>query len=347
MRQSDAIAQRRRQRILTTCGLSLAVLVIAAGALSVGQYSMTLTDVLRIIAAGPTAPSPELGASVLWQVRMPRIVLSLLIGAALAVSGAVMQALFANPLAEPGVIGVSSGAGVGAAIAIVSGLSFAGTFTVPLLAFVGAAATAWLVFILSRVRGQTQVVSLILTGIAVNAVAGAAISFLIFLAPTTAQEQIQFWHMGSLNGAQWKHVVTVLPVIILGIVLSAALSRQLDLLALGERAAEHVGVGVAKLRFYSLAVATMLTAAAVAFGGIIGFVGLIVPHLLRLVLGAGNRWLIPVSALGGAVLLSAADIVARTAIAYADLPIGIFTALVGGPVFFYLLRRTLAKGQHV
>ncbi|MFE1667960.1 FecCD family ABC transporter permease [Corynebacterium bovis] len=339
---------RRRARARVVALVVLVVLLVAGvGAnLALGQYSMSLGEVWSALTAGPgvARTSGSSAAGVLWSVRAPRLVLGVLVGAALAVAGTLLQGLFGNPLAEPSVIGVTAGAGVGAAAAIVFGLSFAGTATVPLFAFAAGVVTTLLIYRLARVGGEVRVVTLILTGIAVNAVAGAAISFLVYLAPTASREQIIFWQMGSLNGARWNEVATVAVAVVVGVLGAVALARPLDVLSLGERAAFHAGVNVGVARIAVVGVSTLLAAAAVSFAGVIGFVGLIVPHILRQVTGPSNRWLVPLSALGGAVLVILADLVARILIAYADLPIGIFTALVGGPTFFVLLRRTLLKG---
>ena len=288
------------------------------------------------------APSQEFGHEALWEVRFPRVAMTVLVGAALAIAGALMQGIFGNPLAEPGVVGVSSGAAVGASFAILFGLTFAGSFTVPLFAFVCGLATTALVYMLARANGRTEVVTLILTGVAVNAVAGAAISFIVFKAPTQAREQIVFWQMGSFNGSRWEQVSIILPIIVLASLLSLFLSRQLDLLALGEKSARHLGVNVERLRMIAMVYVALLVSAAVAFAGIIAFVGLVVPHLVRMLIGPGHRALLPASLLGGAVLLVIADLGARTLVEFADLPIGMLTSLVGGPFFFYLLRRSRA-----
>ena len=268
----------------------------------------------------------------------------MLVGAALGTSGAVMQSVFGNPLAEPGVIGVSSGAAVGACLSIVLNLQFFGIFTTPAFAFVGALAATALVYFLSRSSGRAKVLSMILTGIAVTAVANAIIAFLMFIADTTSRDQIVFWQMGSLNGSTWKAVASVWPVILIGLVACFVMASSLDVLALGERAAQHSGVNVERLRAVSIAATALLTGAAVAYAGIIAFIGLIIPHLLRMILGPSNRVLLPASALGGALLIALSDLGARTLVPFADLPIGIFTALVGGPTFFVLLRRSLGQG---
>ncbi len=285
-------------------------------------------------------PAHAHGEAVLWTVRFPRVVMAVLVGAALATGGAVMQGVFGNPLAEPGVVGVSSGAAVGACLVIVTGWTFAGSWTVALLAFAGGLAATLVVYATAREAGRTEVVTLVLTGVAVNAVGGAAVAFLTFLGDTQAREQIVFWQLGSLNGTRWAYVAVVAPLVVAGLVAAVVLARRLDLLALGERPARHLGVDVERLRLVVVVVVAVLTAAAVAFCGVIAFVGLVVPHVVRMVVGPGHRVLVPASALGGATLLLGADLVARTAVPYADLPIGMLTALVGGPFFFWLIRRT-------
>jgi iron complex transport system permease protein len=186
---------------------------------------------------------------------------------------------------------------------------------------------------------------LVLTGIAVNAVANAIIAFLVFSADTASREQVTFWQLGSLNGATWSAVAVTVPLLVAGVGGAWALARRLDALALGERSARHLGVDVERVRLWAVLIVALLTAAAVSYAGIIAFVGLIIPHLLRLLIGPSHGALIPASALGGALLISGSDLVARTAIPFADLPIGMFTALVGGPVFFVLLRRTIGAKE--
>ncbi|AEK91788.1 Hemin import ATP-binding protein [Corynebacterium pseudotuberculosis] len=310
--------------------------------LALGQYYVPLQDLPFILF---NRGDEGLTTSVVWEIRLPRIVLGLLVGACLGVAGTLMQAVFANPLAEPSIIGVTSGAGVGAAAVIVFNIGFLGTFTVPVAAFISAVLVTVIIYQLARHQGKVAVVNLILTGIAINAVCNALISFLVYLAPTANREQIVFWQMGSLNGSQWKHVWVVLPIAIAGVLIAVRLGRQLDVLALGERAAVHTGIHVSRLRIIAIAASTILTAGAVSFAGLIGFVGLIVPHLLRSLVGPENKILLPASALTGAVLIAFADVAARTLIPFADLPIGIFTAIVGGPTFFILLRRMLKKGS--
>lgn len=331
-----------RPLVLVVLPALLVVAVLAAaGAGQLGiPFSEVLGSVLHRLGFDALAlPSHPQGEATLWQVRFPRVALAALVGASLGTAGAVMQGVFGNPLAEPGVVGVSAGAALAAAAVIVFGLDFLGGWTIAAAAFLGGLVTTLAVYVMSRDAGRTEVVTLVLTGVAINAMAGAALAYLMFLGDTQAREEIVFWQLGSLNGARVAHLGITAPIAVLGIGAACLLARRIDLLSLGDRAARHVGVDVERLRIISIVVVAILTAAAVSFAGIIAFVGLIVPHLMRMLVGPGHRWLVPASALGGAALLVVADLWARTAVAYADLPIGMLTSLVGGPVFFWLLRR--------
>ncbi|MFB7932022.1 FecCD family ABC transporter permease [Streptomyces sp. NPDC056039] len=335
--------RRRTTAWLLTTGLVAALLVLVPVAAGTGAYPVPVGDILASVQHRLGLGGGELdrvAESVLWNVRFPRIVLALLVGASLGCAGALMQGVFGNPLAEPGVIGVSSGAAVGAVGAIALGVNVLGTWTVSVFAFVSGLATVLLVYAVSRSGGRTEVVTLILTGIAVNAFAGALIGLFLFFADTAAVNQIAFWQLGSLSQATWPKVLAVLPCAVLGLAVAPLYSRRLDLLSLGERPARHLGVEVERLRIVLVLVIALLTAAAVSVSGIIGFVGLVVPHLLRMLAGPGHRFLIPGSALLGALVLLAADLTARTVAAPAELPLGVLTALLGSPFFFWLLRRT-------
>lgn len=328
--------------------LGVALVVALVVSASVGQFSASPSDVLGSLYNGLVHgidPSRSQLDGVLWSIRFPRAALAALVGACLALSGAVMQGVFANPLAEPSIIGVNAGASIGAAIVFVFGFSQTAVWSLPVAAFLGAIGTAFAVWGLSRVGGTASVLTLILTGIAVNAVAVAVTSFLIFMGDRASREQVIFWQLGTLAGARWVDVGVTAAVFAIGFVACMAIRRQIDVLALGDAAASSTGVSVERLRFAALVLVSILTAVAVAFAGVIAFVGLIVPHAIRLAVGPSHRYLVPLSALGGAVLLSVADIAARTIIPFADLPIGIFTAVVGGPVFLVMLRRTLSGYQ--
>ena len=339
---------RMGKTALTFTVLAVALVVMTIVSASLGQLIIPFNQVLgsvlnKIGIHWLEGPTRAFGEEALWNVRFPRIVMAIVVGASLGVAGAVMQGVFGNPLAEPGTVGVSSGAAVGASCSILMGWNFLGAFTTPLLAFACGLFTTLSVYFLARRGGRTEVVTLILTGVAVNAVAGALISFFTFAAPTSARDQIVFWQMGSFNGSRWQQVALVAPMCVIGVIAVQFMAHQLDLLSLGEKPARHLGVNVERLRFCSMLVVALLVSSAVAFSGIIAFVGLVVPHLLRMIIGPGHRALLPASALGGALLLTIADFAARTTIQFADLPIGMLTSLVGGPFFFWLLRRSRSK----
>nr|WP_243761322.1 iron ABC transporter permease [Streptomyces sp. YIM 98790] len=332
---------RRGAVLVAVMAAALAVLTLVAA--GTGAYPMSPADILASAAhrAGLGGHALErVPESVLWDVRLPRVVLALLVGASLGCAGALMQGVFGNPLAEPGVIGISAGAAVGAVGAIALGLTLFGTWTVTVCAFLAGLATVAAVYVLSRSGGRTEVVTLILTGVAVNAFAGALIGLAVFAADNARITEITFWQLGSLAQATWPKVLAVLPCAAAGLLVAPWYARRLDLLALGERPARHLGVDVERLRITLIVVVALLTAAAVAVAGIITFVGLLVPHLLRMAAGPGHRFLVPGSALAGALVLLAADLTARTAAAPAELPLGVLTALLGSPFFFWLLRRT-------
>lgn len=328
-------------------GLSVALVVSCLVAVAIGAFSIPISEIIGSVAHRiglDIGPVPDAVAdSVLWQIRFPRVVLAVIVGASLGCAGATMQGAFSNPLAEPGIVGVSSGAALGAVGAIAIGFAVLGTWSLPLAAFIGGLLTVLLVYVASRNDGRIEVVTLILTGIAVNAMAGALIGLLTFFSTDAELRSITFWSLGSVAQATWPKVVAVLPLAIVGIVLACRRSSQLDLLSLGDRAARHVGVDVDRLRLVMLTIVAVLTASAVAVSGIILFVGLVIPHLIRMVAGPGHRLLLPASALGGATLLVVADVVARTIAAPAEVPLGVLTAIVGGPFFFWLLRRTRAR----
>ena len=338
---------RTRKAVLFTA-LAVALVVVALISAGTGQLPVPPHEVVQVLFARLgldlgiplTHPNAE---QALVTIRFPRVLMGLLIGAALAAAGMLMQAVFGNPLADAGVVGVSSGAALGAATAITLGWTFAGQWTVPLLAFATGLATVLIVYATSRSNGKTEVVTLILTGIAVNAFAGAGLALMTFIGDTSTREQILFWQLGSLNGSQWSQVGIVAPLVAVGLVVAFLSARTLDLFSLGERNARHLGVNVEGVRILIIVVVALLVCAAVAFAGIIAFVGLVIPHLMRMIIGPAHLPLLIASVLGGALLLATADLFARTAVPLADLPIGMITSLVGGPFFFWLLLRTRRK----
>ena len=333
----------RRVAVYTVGGVLLVVGVVLSaglGQLPIGPAEV-VGSVLRAVGIpNGWAPADPLIEQTLWQIRFPRIAMSLLVGGLLAVAGAVMQAIFGNPLAEPGVVGVSSGAALGAAAAITLGLTFFGSWTTALVAFAGGLGATLIVYGAARSRGRTESITLILTGIAVNAFAGAGLAVLMFVGDTASREQIVFWQLGSMNGSRWPEVGIVAVVGVVATAGTIVLARRYDLLSLGDRTASHLGVHVERLRILSIVLVALLTGVAVAFVGIISFVGLVIPHLVRMLIGPANRPLIVASFLGGGALLVYADVLARTLLPSADLPIGILTSLIGGPFFYWLIRRS-------
>lgn len=342
---SSRLTQRRIAVLVVAVVLTLAGAVASAMA---GQLPASWTDVIGTVlhAIGFNTgwrPGDELIEQTLLQIRFPRVAMSLLVGASLAIAGAVMQSIFGNPLAEPGVVGVSSGAALGAALAIAIGLTTFGGWSIAVMAFLGGFGSTILVYATARSQGRTEVVTLLLTGIAINAFAGAGLALMMFSGGAAAREQIVFWQLGSINGSRWSEVMIVLVLTVPAMVWVSAMARHYDVLSLGERSAAHLGLNVERLRIVSIVLVALLTAAGVAFVGIIAFVGLVVPHVIRMLLGPGHRWLLPLSALMGALLLVWADLFARTIIDGSDLPIGMLTSLIGGPFFFYLVRSARSR----
>lgn len=333
----------RRLRLLLALGVLLGLASVIAAA--VGAFPVEPADVLRTILnrAGLPVGVDLTVADVLWQIRFPRVVLALLVGGALGCAGALLQGMFGNPLAEPSIIGVSAGAAVGAVAVIATGLAGLGTWTLPVAAFVGGLAVTLAVYRAARSGGRVETITLVLTGIAVNALAGAVIGLLVFFSDDAQLRTITFWTLGSLGTATWSSALSVAPLALAGLALAPRFARALDLLALGEQPARHLGVDVERLRLRLIVVTAILTAASVAVAGIITFVGLVVPHIVRLITGPRHDALIPASALLGGLVLVLGDLVARTVAAPAEVPLGVLTALLGAPSFWWLLRRTRAR----
>ncbi|WP_167143151.1 FecCD family ABC transporter permease [Canibacter zhoujuaniae] len=338
-------AARSARAAVLNFGLLILLLATVVVSMMLGQVSASPAEVMGAIlnkVGIDWLPLPEhpKALDTLWSIRFPRIAVAALVGAALALAGLLMQAIFGNPLAEPGVVGVSSGAALGAGIAIVFGITFWGGWTTALMAFAGGLIATLTVYFLSRGGGKTEVVTLVLTGIAVNAICGAGIALMMFIGDTSSREQIVFWQLGSMAGSGWAEVWVILPVLMVGALCSLLVARKLDLLSLGERNARHLGVNVELLRLSVIIVVALVVGVSVAFTGIIAFVGLVIPHIMRGILGPAHGPLLLSSMLGGALLLTLADVAARTLVPMADLPIGMITSLIGGPFFFWLLRRT-------
>jgi iron complex transport system permease protein len=321
----------------------MAVLAVGVGSVAIapGQVLAILLDRLGVGNDGIYTPQQEL---ILLHIRLPRVLLGALVGGALGVSGAVMQGLFRNPLAEPGLVGVSAGSALCAVAFIVLGGGLAlrplvQAYGLAAAAFLGGLGTTFLVYRLATSGGRTAVATLLLAGVALAALAGAGTGLLLFLADDAQLRTVTFWTLGSLGGATWTALAAAGPLLLLSLLAAPTLARSLNALLLGEAEAYHLGVRVERAKRWAVLVAALGVGAAVAVSGVIGFVGLVVPHLGRLALGPDHRRLLPASALLGAILLLLADLAARTVVAPAELPIGIVTALAGAPFFLWLLLR--------
>lgn len=324
-------------------GLVLLLVISGFASLGSGATGVSLLDMLD----GLT----DREALILWDIRVPRLAMGALVGAALAVSGALMQGLFRNPLADPGIVGVGAGAGLGAVLAIVLGgllpagiALWLGPHLVPFAAFLGGWGATLALYRLASRDGRVSVATMLLAGIALGALAGAVTGVLVYMADDRQLRDLTFWGMGSLAGASWAKITASLPFILPVLLLSPLLARGLNALALGEAQARHLGIDTERLKRITILGVAASAGAAVAIAGGIGFIGIVVPHLLRIATGPDHRFLLPNAALLGAALLVLADIFARTLLAPAELPIGIVTALVGAPVFLWILLQRRGIG---
>ncbi|UFJ40243.1 iron chelate uptake ABC transporter family permease subunit [Brevibacillus humidisoli] len=327
--------------LLLFCSLLLAAVMIAAtaaGAVAI-PYLSTAKIILSQLPWINLSGWDQAHETIIMQIRLPRVLVAALVGAALGVSGAVMQGLFRNSMADPGIIGVSSGGSLGAVIAIYLGLAQLHYLLVPAFAFCGAAGTTFLVYLLATSRGRTPMATLLLAGIAVSSFLGATTSLVLSFSNENVMREILFWMMGGLSSRGWAHVTMIMLPVLLGMAILFCYARYLNILLLGEETAHTLGVKTQKTRKVLLAVTSLVTGAAVSVSGVIAFVGLVIPHIIRILIGPDHRLLLPVSAFGGAIFLIAADTFARLAIRPAELQVGIVTAFVGAPFFLYLLRK--------
>ncbi|GAB4043870.1 FecCD family ABC transporter permease [Spirosoma litoris] len=328
--------------------LVVVLLVTIVLSVGIGAVYITPSEIGLILrkALGETLEVDGTKEAILLVIRMPRVCLAILIGAGLAISGAAIQGLFRNPLADPGLIGISSGASLAAVTMIVLEVSFfqkltgvLGMYALSVVAFLGACATAFFVYRIARVAGKDLITTMLLTGIAINALSGAITGIMTYLATDEQLRNITFWSLGSLGGATWTSVLAILPFTVIALVGIPRLAKSLNLLALGESQASMLGVNLKSVKRQVIIFATMAVGTSVAVAGIIGFVGLVIPHLIRIGVGSDHRRVLVGSALGGAIVLTLADSLARTLVAPAELPIGILTALIGTPVFLWILFR--------
>lgn len=314
--------------------MSISMLVCMLLAANLGAMPLSLRTLWQ-------APLSDLAWQIWLTIRLPRVLLAVLTGMALAVSGAVMQGLFRNPLADPGLLGISSGAGLAVALSVVLPVSLPPLLALwlpSLAAFAGSLVVMLLIFSFSRLA-QGQLARLLLVGIAINALCGAAVGVLSWLSNDQQLRQLSLWGMGSLTGAQWPSLLVCALLIVPALLLVQTRARRLNLLQLGEEDAHYMGVDVKRTQRQLLVLSALLVGTAVAVSGIIGFVGLVVPHVMRFCLGSDHRWLLPGAALAGAILLLLADTLARTVVIPAEMPVGLLTSLLGGPWFLWQILR--------
>lgn len=352
-RKSSALIERPHiiRRLLLACVLLLVILTLAVVFdVSYGETNIPLNHVANVISSHIpllrsviSHHSSDLDATIIWQIRVPRSILALLVGAMLAIAGAALQGLLMNPLADPYTVGVSSGAALGAGVATLFGLErIIGGYGVPGLAFIFAIGAMFIVYALARSAGRVSVHSFLLAGIVVGSFLWALLSFVLALAagdPAEAQGKIIQWLLGSFNATDpWGVVRIAVPFAIIGLVALFAFARDLNVFSMGEETARHLGIETENLKIIIIALTSLITAGAVAVSGIIGFVGLVVPHICRKLFGPDHRILIPTSALAGATLTVLADLASRAILPPSGLPVGIVTAMLGAPFFLYLLK---------
>ena len=339
--------RRKRWRCLALCLGLASLLLIMVVSMTLGPADISFPEALELTLGkipflrGLVDPDkyPAAHQSIVYRVRMPRVLLASLVGGALAAVGAALQGLFKNPMADPFVIGVSSGAALGATAAIVTGFSAVlGLWALPLAAFCGALLATGVVYQVARVGNTLPVHNLLLAGIALSSFMSALMSF-ILLFNNRELHQVVYWMLGSFSGKDWSHLQVAAVIILTGIAVLWVFAKDLNAMLFGEETARHLGIDTERAKKLLLVVSSFTVAAAVAVSGTIGFVGLIVPHIMRLIVGPDHRILLPAAAMAGGAFLVAADTFARIALAPAEIPVGIITAFFGGPFFIYLLRR--------
>lgn len=326
------------------------ILILSIGFFSViGTANITVTDSFRIV--GSKIPRirdfvdisdiTESHQTIIWSIRFPRVLLGVLVGASLSMAGAAFQGILKNPMADPYVIGISSGAALGATIAIVSGIKsiFNSMSSISFFAFIGALITVFVVYNIARIKTKVPVSTLLLAGIALGQFLTAIMSFLMVIY-SKDMAKIIYWTMGNLGGKGWDPILKISIPVIISMILINFFARDLNIMLMGEETAKSLGVDTEKTKIYILVLGTFMVSMVVSISGIIGFVGLIIPHIVRILLGPDHRILLPASALIGGIFMVLADTIARTIISPVEIPVGIITALFGGPFFLYLLRRS-------
>lgn len=337
-----------RKRLVITLVISIAILLISLFfSISIGTATISFSELTRIISSlfglVPYDQIEPTQYNIISQVRLPRVLLALMVGGGLSVVGAVMQSIFRNPMAEPGILGWSSGGAFFAVFLIYSGLAVNYAFILPLGAFIGTLITSAVIYKVSTIKNETPNTILLLTGITIGALFVSLTSLVLILADVWSVRDILFWLMGGLDSSGWHHVKIAWIPIIIGSIGIMLFSRDLNALLIGDDAASTLGINVKSTKTWLLILSSLVVGACVSVSGIIGFVGLVIPHMLRLILGADNRLLLPASFIIGASFLSIADLIARTLISPEELRLGIITSFVGVPFFIYLLRKNRFK----
>ena len=333
--------KKQKVFILIFSVLLLAICIISC---SLGAVQIPVAKIISFLTS--TVEDTSVESNVFWAIRLPRVVLGILVGASLSISGAALQGIFRNPLADPGLIGTSAGGSLAAVAAIVflgkflpdmGQYSVQGLYFINFATILGSCIASLIVFYFSRVNGKVNVATMLLVGIAIIALGGSLTGLIIFSSSDAQLRSITFWMMGSLAGANWKMIIGILPFTLVPVIILPGLYKSLDAFALGEGEAQSIGVNVQRLKNLVIILATLGVGASVACTGMIGFLGLIIPHIVRTLAGSNHKYLLPASALGGAILLVGSDLLARTMLAPAELPINIITAIIGTPVFISIL----------
>lgn len=328
----------RQRYLLLTFLISLVFSALLA--VTIGSFKISVLDILL-------GKLDELGSTILYTIRMPRVMLAAFVGASLSISGACLQGLFRNPLADPGLIGVSAGAALGAAFAIVFSsrfisLNFLGPYLIPFSAIIGSASVIIILFVITKGFGYDGVTYMLLAGIAVNAIAGVGIGVLTYISDDSELRSLTFWTMGSFGGVTWPLIMPAIVVIIFSIVWIIGLSRKLDLIQLGDVEASRLGINIRKVRFGVIISSAVVVGISVALSGMIGFVGLVVPHLVRILGGVNHLYVLIGSAIFGSILMVISDMMCRVIISPAELPVGLITSGLGSPFFLWLIFKMRA-----
>ncbi|MTI59999.1 MAG: iron chelate uptake ABC transporter family permease subunit [Firmicutes bacterium] len=332
----------KTKTMLFFIGFLLIGLIIISLSLSIGSIYIPFKQLIRVLFSAESGSTYGL---IVKNIRLPRVILSLLVGSGLALAGAVFQGVIRNPMVDPYVVGISSGAGTAVTLTIILNIDweFLGISTIPLMAFIGAVITVYIVYSLSYSKRGLPVITFLLAGVAMGFLLNAVMSFLMVLG-TNSLHKVVYWLMGSLATASWQEIITILPYYFTALLIIIFHINDLNTLLLGEENAYNLGLDIERVKLHLIIAAALMTAAVVSVSGIIGFIGLIVPHIVRILIGPDHRKMIPAAALLGGLFLLVSDNLARTLLAPMEIPVGIITALAGGPYFIYLLRKT--KGEY-